>query len=130
MNDKRGTASAKGDGQIMSAFAENAKAAEKLSLSQVPLGQRYPNQNPQHCPHPAETNVTLPSGSPTLGAPLNIAEVAALLGCSAWTVRQRYMRQGLPCLRASASGKLVFFHKQVIDWILERQHQKKGGNSR
>jgi phage terminase Nu1 subunit (DNA packaging protein) len=61
---------------------------------------------------------------------MNIAEVAAALGCSPWTVRQRYMPQGLPCLRASASGKLVFFHKQVVDWILKRQQLKKGGTSR
>ncbi len=94
--------------------AENAKAAEPLAISSLGPGQR----NPQHCPHPA------------LGTPMNIAEVAALLGCSPWTVRQRYMRLGLPCLRTSATGKLVFFHNQVIDWILERQHQKKGGNSR
>ena len=94
--------------------AENAEAAETLAISGTSPGQR----NPQHCPHSA------------LGAPMNIAEVAALLGCSPWTVRQRYMRQGLPCLRTSATGKLVFFHQQVIDWILERQHHRKGGTSR
>ncbi len=106
---------------------ESVKAAETLEFPTPGPGQR----NPQHCPHPAETNVTLPSGSPlAIGAPMNIAEVASLLGCSAWTVRQRYMRQGLPCLRASASGKLVFFHKQVIDWILKRQQLKKGGITR
>ncbi len=105
---------------------ESVKAAETLELSSSGVGQR----NPQHCPHPTETNVTLPSVSPTLGTPMNIAEVAALLGCSAWTVRQRYMRQGLPCLRASATGKLVFYEKQVIDWILRRQQLKKGGTLR
>ena len=105
---------------------ESAKPAETLEFSSPGLGQR----NPQHCPQPAEVTATLPSVSSPLGAPLNIAEVAALLGCSEWTVRQRYMPQGLPCLRASASGKLVFFHKQVIDWILRRQQLKKGGNLR
>jgi hypothetical protein len=106
--------------------AETANAAETLEFS-----SSYPVQrNPHHCPQLAETCVTLPTGSPVLGAPMNIAEVAALLGCSAWTVRQRYMRQGLPCLRASAAGKLVFFHKQVVDWILRRQQLKKGGNLR
>ena len=105
---------------------ETAKAAETLEVSASGVGQR----NPQHCPHPADSNGTPQPMSPTLGLPLNIAEVAALLGCSAWTVRQRYMPQGLPCLRASASGKLVFFEKQVIDWILKRQLLKKGGNLR
>jgi phage terminase Nu1 subunit (DNA packaging protein) len=65
-----------------------------------------------------------------LGAALDIREVAQLLGCSAWTVRQRHMPQGLPCLRASTTGKLVFFDKQVFDWILKRQQQKKGGTPR
>ena len=64
-----------------------------------------------------------------LGEPLAIEEVAALLGCSAWTVRQRYLRQGLPCIRASARGKLVFFREQVIAWIEKRQRLK-GGISR
>lgn len=63
----------------------------------------------------------------SLGEPMNIAEVARVLGCSEWTVRQRYMPQGLPHLRASRTGKLVFFHNQVIDWILQQQHMKKGG---
>jgi phage terminase Nu1 subunit (DNA packaging protein) len=80
----------------------------------------------------AETGTRPDGGEKTLrsvelGTPLNISEVAQFLGCSAWTVRQRYIPQGLPCLRASANGKLVFFHRQVIDWILKRQQQKKGG---
>jgi len=107
---------------------ETANPAETLEFGSSGLGQR----NPQHCPHPADS-VTPPAARPLsspLGAPMNIAEVAALLGCSAWTVRQRYMRQGLPCLRASATGKLVFFEKQVIDWIQRRQQLKKGGNLR
>ncbi len=61
-----------------------------------------------------------------LGDPLTIADVAALLGCSAWTVRQRYLRQGLPYLRARPRGKLVFFRKQVIAWTLKRQLLKGG----
>ena len=64
-----------------------------------------------------------------LGEPLAIEQVAALLGCSAWTVRQRYLRQGLPCLQARPRGKLVFFREQVIAWIQKRQRQK-GGFSR
>jgi hypothetical protein len=61
-----------------------------------------------------------------LGEPLAIADVARLLGCSAWTIRQRYLRQGLPYLQARPRGKLVFFREQVIDWIEKRQRQKGG----
>ena len=61
----------------------------------------------------------------SLGAPLSIREVARILGCSAWTVRQRYMPLGLPHFRSGPQGKLVFFRDQVIRWILSRQ--QKGG---
>jgi hypothetical protein len=56
---------------------------------------------------------------------MDIEDVAALLGCSPWTVRQKYLPEGLPHLRASAGGKFVFFREQVTLWILERQ--TKGG---
>jgi hypothetical protein len=72
----------------------------------------------------------LPSAR-ALGDPMTIDEVAALLGCSAWTVRQRYLRQGLPHLQASARGKLVFFREQIIAWVEKRQQQRqKGGQLR
>jgi hypothetical protein len=61
-----------------------------------------------------------------LGDPLTIEQVAGLIGCSAWTVRQRYLKQGLPHLRACAGGRIVFFREQVIAWILKRQQQKGG----
>lgn len=64
--------------------------------------------------------------SDALGEAMNIGDVATMLGCSPWTVRQTYLRQGLPHVRASAAGKIVFFKTQVIAWIIERQH-KKGG---
>jgi hypothetical protein len=65
------------------------------------------------------------SGGPEpLGEPLTIAEAAEILGCSPWTIRQKYLPQGLPHLRATTEGKLVFFRSQIIRWILERQ----GGN--
>ena len=62
-----------------------------------------------------------PAFEDALGEPLTVAEVAAILGCSAWTVRQRYLPQGLPHLRATDGGKLVFFRAQIFRWILERQ---------
>ena len=80
---------------------------------------------PSPFPDP-ESPATLHS---TLGEPLTIHQVAALLGCSPWTVRQRYVPQGLPHLRASARGKLVFFNHQVVAWI-EKQQRQKGGLSR
>jgi hypothetical protein len=102
-------------------LAETTKAAETLELPLPGLGQR----NPQHCPYPAEAVPTVPSVS-QLGEPLSIDEVAELLGCSPWTVRQRYLRQGLPYLQARTRGKLVFFREQVIAWIEKRQRQKGG----
>jgi len=63
-----------------------------------------------------------------LGEPLSIYDVAHLIGCSAWTVRQKHLRQGLPCFRSGPSGRLTFYRNQVVAWILEKQNQKKGGN--
>ena len=108
------------------ALAETAKPTQTFEPSRSDLEQR----NQQHYPHSAETGSAIQLPTQSLGQPLTINEVAEILGCSVWTVRQRYMPQGLPCLRASATGKLVFFHNQIIDWILRRQQQKKGGNSR
>lgn len=71
----------------------------------------------------AENSATKPQD---LGEPLSIRDVAQLLGCSAWTVRQRYLPQGLPHLRACSGGRIVFFREQVIAWILKRQQQKGG----
>jgi hypothetical protein len=59
-----------------------------------------------------------------LGIPLTIREVARLIGCSAWTVRQRHLPQGLPCFRSGPAGKLIFYRNQVVAWILRQQ---KGG---
>jgi hypothetical protein len=97
----------------MSRFASNPKVKKSLDFSDVGVGQG----DPRHCPYPE------PSECP-LGAPLNIGDVATLLGCSPWTVRQRYLPQGLPHFRASASGKFVFFRRQILDWVLERQRKE------
>ena len=59
-----------------------------------------------------------------LGEPLTIAEVARLMGCSVWTVRQRHLPSGLPYFRNGKAGKLTFYRNQIIRWILERQRQK------
>ena len=61
-----------------------------------------------------------------LGEPLTIREVAEMFGCSAWTFRQQYLPRGLPHFRLSPAGKLVFFHSQIVRWVLEKQRQKGG----
>ena len=94
-----------------------------LARGQAP-NQRFlatdPGQScPQHCPG---------SSSDPLGAPVSIRQVADLLGCSAWTVRQKWIPKGLPHLRSGPSGRLTFFSNQVVAWVLAQQ--KKGGNHR
>ena len=60
-----------------------------------------------------------------LGEPLTIADVARLLGCSVWSVRQRYLPSGLPHFRIGKIGRLTFFRNQVVHWILDKQTQGK-----
>ena len=61
----------------------------------------------------------------TLGEPLSIRQVAGLIGCSPWTVRQTHLPNGLPCFRSGPNGKLIFYRDQVVAWVL--QEQQKGG---
>ena len=100
-------------------FAEQPKTAETLDFGAVRYGQSYP----YHCPTPNEAQCAAPT-SP-LGDAMDVDAVAGMLGCSPWTVRNRYLPLGLPHMRASARGRLVFFKTQVICWIVERQ--QKGG---
>ena len=95
----------------ISGFESGAKHADSLRFPHDSLGQSYP----QHYPQVRET----------LGEPLSINEVAQVIGCSAWTVRHRYLAQGLPHLRTGPMGKLMFYRNQVVAWIL--QQQRKGG---
>jgi hypothetical protein len=95
----------------MSGFPKAGKSQQTQRISENGIGQSYP----QH----------YPEGNDPLGTPIPIREVARLLGVSPWTIRQRYLPQGLPHLRSGPQGKLVFFRHQVIHWILERQ--QKGG---
>jgi hypothetical protein len=59
-----------------------------------------------------------------LGVPLLINEVARIIGCSPWTVRQTLIPRGLPHLRFTANGRLIFYRDQVIRWI---ENQQQGG---
>ncbi len=95
-------------------FLRRTKSLERLAFGAFRGGQRNPHPCPQDYPPPDAPEFPL-------GDPLDITDVAALLGCSPWTVRQKYLPQGLPHVRASASGKFVFFREQIVDWILERQ---------
>jgi hypothetical protein len=94
----------------MSGFDDGAKPLDSLSFPHESVGQSYP----QHYLQVREA----------LGEPLGVRDVARVIGCSPWTVRHRYLLQGLPHLRSGPMGKLVFYRNQVVRWIL---HQQKGG---
>jgi hypothetical protein len=91
---------------------------------------------PPHCPPQPGPNLAqhgpflrppAPAFGPPasgLGQPLGIEQAAELVGCSPWTVRQTLIPRGLPHLRFSASGRLIFYRDQVIRWIENQQ----GGN--
>jgi excisionase family DNA binding protein len=68
----------------------------------------------------------LPPNDRSLGEPLSIDQVAELLGCSPWTVRNALIPRGIPHFRFSASGRLTFFEDQVIRWI---ENQQEGGQT-
>ena len=106
-----------------SGIRKGVKAADLLELLQFPLGQHYPT----HCP----TEPAAPGGQPVapgaesrLGRALDIRQVARLIGCSPWNVRQRLIPRGLPHFRSGASSKLIFYEAQVVRWIEQKQ---KGG---
>lgn len=64
------------------------------------------------------------AGASALGRPLTIAQVAALIGISPWTVRQKLLPRGLPHFRSGASGRLIFYEVQVVRWIEKQQGGK------
>lgn len=72
-----------------------------------------------HCARPEEAYGL------ELGDPLSIREVARMLGCSPWTIRQQHMPRGLPHFRSGPNSKITFFRGQVVAWILNQQ--RKGG---
>jgi len=108
-----------GDTRI-SGLSNRLKPTSIQRISLPSLGQRDPQQNPAH---PVAGNVL-----DALGEPLSIREVSEIMGCSIWAIRQRYIPQGLPCLRSGPVGKLIFYRHQVVRWILQQQtKQRKGG---
>jgi hypothetical protein len=104
--------------RTLSGFGERGTGLQIQGLSPTGYGQSYPQYYPQ-----SGTGSNEP-----LGAPLGIREVARLIGCSPWTVRQRYLPHGLPHLRSGPHGKLIFFRDQIVRWVLE--YQKKGGTTK
>jgi len=108
--------------RYMSGLASDANPLAIQVISPTGLGQSYP----RHYPQPrGDGRATEGREFTLLGTPLSIREVARMIGCSAWTIRQRHIPAGLPYFRAGSNGKLVFFRDQVVGWIL--QQQKKGG---
>jgi len=100
--------------------ADGAKSKENNDFPHSGLGQCYPQQYPQ------ASVVTPPAkkaDADPLGEPMTIGQVAELLACSVWTVRQRYLPSGLPYFRIGSTGKLLFYRKQVVQWILQKQNQ-------
>ena len=100
-------------------------------LSLVPCGTGHWTGQPG--PNVREPGAFLRSSKPglghpggVLGMPLNIQEVAQLIGCSPWTVRQTLIPRGLPHFRFKASGRLTFYQDQVIRWI---ENQQQGGKT-
>ena len=102
-----------------SSFDLATKCKELLALGSRRLGQNCP----QECPYPEDDRPD--TFCEPLGEPLSIRQVASLIGCSTWTVRQRYVPAGLPHLRSGPNGKLIFYKTQIIHWLL-RQQQKGG----
>lgn len=58
-----------------------------------------------------------------LGTPLDIGQVARVIGCSAWTVRQTLIPRGLPHFRFTSLGRLVFYEDQIVRWIEKQQRR-------
>jgi hypothetical protein len=101
-----------------SGLLPGTKCTESLTQTAFDPGQCYP----ERCPQPGEAPRT--HGEP-LGEPLAIHDAAAVIGCSASTVRQRYLPAGLPHHRLTPNGKLIFYRNQIIRWLL--REQQKGG---
>jgi hypothetical protein len=95
------------------------KPRQTFASLPISLGQSCPQQYTQ-AEDPVSVRLT-----DALGAPLSIREVARLIGCSPWTVRQRYLPAGRPHERPTPNGKLIFYRNQIIRWLLARQ--QKGG---
>jgi len=87
----------------------------KLNSSQFPLAE-LPEPLPEADMHDNEL---------TLGEPMGIREVAHLIGCSPWSVRQTLLPKGLPHWRSGPSGKLIFYRDQIVRWLINQQTKER-----
>jgi hypothetical protein len=116
------------------------KSAQTRPIPALPLGRRWPMARPmapgaflrepgailgRGGAGPLHGKPELAALHVELGPPLGICQVAALIGCSPWTVRQTLVPRGLPFFRSAASGRLIFYTNQIVAWI-ESQQQKGG----
>ena len=117
--------------------ARQGRAAKPARLRGFPVA-RSGKSFPPHFPPPPgafrdELRPSVAAPEPRLGPlggklgrPLDISQVAEMIGCSPWTVRQTLIPRGLPHFRFKASGRLTFYEGQVIRWI---ENQQQGGNT-
>ena len=108
--------------------ASSPKPAQLRGFSASSLGLRWPTHWPGQPGAKLREPGAILAGKaleigpfPPLGIPLNIREVARMIGCSPWTVRQTLIPRGLPVFRSGASGKLIFYRDQVVRWIEQIQ---------
>jgi hypothetical protein len=100
-------------------FSSDAEVVERTSVSLVSPRAELPEAVPEG---EATGNAVMDD---VLGEPLSIREVAQLIGCSVWTVRQQCLRQGLPHFRVSRTGRLIFYRNQVIRWLIHNQQERR-----
>jgi hypothetical protein len=95
----------------------DGKSLENKAEAPPRLGQL----NPHGCPKQTQAI------SNELGPPMNIREVASMIGCSVWSVRQKLIpSEGLPHVRLAPRGRIVFYQKQVEAWLLRKQKLQGG----
>ncbi len=99
-------------------FHSGQYEVDSLEVSPVKPRAELPEALPVALAPPGERET--PALDP-LGEPISIGAVARILGCSVWTVRQRFLPAGLPSFRLGGTGTIRFFRNQVVHWILRQQ---------
>ena len=110
-------------------LAANKREAEALILRALSAKSsgNYSGRLPARLPEALPARLpALPmtAADDALGRPLGLRQVAILIGCSPWTVRQKLLSRGLPYFRSGASGKLIFYEAQIVRWIEKQQGGK------
>jgi len=100
-------------------FRGNANGADFKGLAEL---------NPRCVDSAASSEGSDKGFDSSLGEPINVKQVAQLIGCSVWTIRQKFLHIGLPCLRSGSGSRLIFYRNQIVAWI--HQQQKKGGQTK